>query len=69
MLSCLIHNNKIHTRGMQGCQTSQNKNISESAIQGAIPDAFPSILGKMKFLATGTSGPSSHHLSPMNTYN
>lgn len=35
----------------------------------AILDAFPSILGKMKSLATETSGLSSHHLSPTKTYN
>lgn len=34
-----------------------------------ILDVFPSILGKMKCLATETSGLSSHHLSPIKTYN
>ena len=34
-----------------------------------IPDAFPSILEKSLSLAVGTGDPSSHHLSPVNTYN
>jgi hypothetical protein len=43
--------------------------MSHASKRVEVPDAFPSILEKRKSLATGTSGPSFHHLSPVNTCN